>query len=115
MTTSLQFWHLSDECYVLYLDEKNKIKKTFPTHRQHCDKTYFSNSPHVSAVTDGKFLLKKFSTKNWWFSLYTVSTKKMAKNTSTVYLGFEDEAITEKNKSLVDFMTNKVGGQPVSG
>ncbi|KAG4067032.1 hypothetical protein HA402_000023 [Bradysia odoriphaga] len=37
----------------------------------------------------------------------------MAKNTSTVYLGFEDEAITEKNKSLVDFMTNKVGGQPV--
>lgn len=38
----------------------------------------------------------------------------MAKNTSTVYLGFEDEAITEKNKSLVDFMTNKVGGQPVS-
>ncbi len=38
----------------------------------------------------------------------------MAKNTSTVYLGYEDEAITEKNKSLVDFMTNKVGGQPVS-
>lgn len=37
----------------------------------------------------------------------------MAKNTSTVYLGYEDEAITEKNKSLVDFMTNKVGGQPV--
>lgn len=37
----------------------------------------------------------------------------MAKNTSTVYLGFEDEAISEKNKSLVDFMTNKVGGPPV--
>lgn len=41
------------------------------------------------------------------FSLYL----KMAKNTSTVYLGFEDEPITEKNK--IDFMTNKVGGQPV--
>lgn len=38
----------------------------------------------------------------------------MAKNTSTVYLGFEDECVSDKNKHLIDFTTNKVGGQPVS-
>lgn len=37
----------------------------------------------------------------------------MAKNTSTVYLGFEDECVSDKNKHLMDFTTNKVGGQPV--
>lgn len=37
----------------------------------------------------------------------------MAKNSSTVYLGYEDEAVNEKNKFLVNFATNKVGGQPV--
>lgn len=38
----------------------------------------------------------------------------MAKNSSTVYLGFEDETINEKNKFFVNFATNKVGGFPVS-
>lgn len=36
----------------------------------------------------------------------------MAKNKSTVYLGFEDEYITEKYKTGVNFTTNKVGGLP---
>lgn len=40
--------------------------------------------------------------------------EKMARNSSTVYLGFEDDAVNEKNKFLVNFATNKVGGQPVS-
>lgn len=38
----------------------------------------------------------------------------MAKNKSTVYLGYEDETITDKNKFLADYTTNKIGGQPVS-
>lgn len=38
----------------------------------------------------------------------------MARNTSTVYLGYEDEQVTDKNKHLIDYTTNKVGGQPVS-
>lgn len=37
----------------------------------------------------------------------------MAKNKSVVYLGFEDELITDKNKSLVDYTVAKVGGLPV--
>lgn len=42
------------------------------------------------------------------------SIHNMARNTSTVYLGFEDEPINEKNRHFVDYTTNKVGGQPVS-
>lgn len=37
----------------------------------------------------------------------------MAKNKCVVYLGYEDEAITDKNKSFVDYKTNKCGGFPV--
>lgn len=36
------------------------------------------------------------------------------KNRSKVYLGYEDEYVTEKNRSLVGFTTNKIGGKPVS-
>ncbi|XP_055384872.1 programmed cell death protein 2-like [Condylostylus longicornis] len=36
----------------------------------------------------------------------------MAKNNGTVYLGFEDEEITEKYKSQLNYTVNKVGGVP---
>ncbi|XP_054266645.1 programmed cell death protein 2-like [Macrosteles quadrilineatus] len=36
----------------------------------------------------------------------------MATNKCKVFLGFEDEQITQKFKSVVNFMTNKVGGKP---
>lgn len=38
----------------------------------------------------------------------------MAKNSSVVLLGYEDEAIADKQKNFLDFATNKVGGKPVS-
>jgi len=38
----------------------------------------------------------------------------MARKGPKVLLGFEDECITEKHKSLVSFTTNKIGGKPVS-
>lgn len=38
----------------------------------------------------------------------------MARNQCLVLLGFEDDPITEKHRSFVDFTTNKVGGRPVS-
>lgn len=38
----------------------------------------------------------------------------MAKNKCIVYLGYEDEMVTDKNRSLIDYCTNKIGGQPVS-
>lgn len=38
----------------------------------------------------------------------------MAKNTSLVYLGYEDEQIADKQTFCVDFTTNKIGGKPVS-
>lgn len=37
----------------------------------------------------------------------------MAKNKSTVYLGYEDEEITEKHGNLMNSMLNKIGGAPV--
>lgn len=37
----------------------------------------------------------------------------MATSTSIVYLGFEDEGVTDQNKHLVDSTTNKIGGLPV--
>ena len=37
----------------------------------------------------------------------------MARKGQKVLLGFEDECITEKHKSLVNFTTNKIGGKPV--
>lgn len=37
----------------------------------------------------------------------------MAKNKSIVLLGFDDEAITEKQKQLLDYKINKIGGKPV--
>lgn len=37
----------------------------------------------------------------------------MAKNKCIVYLGYEDEHVTDKNRSLIDYTTNKIGGQPV--
>lgn len=38
----------------------------------------------------------------------------MAYNNTRAYLGYEDEYITEKHKGIVNFITNKVGGKPVS-
>lgn len=38
----------------------------------------------------------------------------MAKNKSTVYLGYEDEEITDKHVSLLSSSLNKIGGTPVS-
>lgn len=38
----------------------------------------------------------------------------MAKNKSTVYLGFDDEEITEKHVSLLSSTLNKIGGTAVS-
>ncbi|XP_063991569.1 programmed cell death protein 2-like [Diachasmimorpha longicaudata] len=34
------------------------------------------------------------------------------KNRARVYLGYEDEFVTEKHRSLVNFATNKIGGKP---
>ena len=31
-----------------------------------------------------------------------------------VYLGYDDEYVTEKHRSLVHYTTNKIGGKPVS-
>lgn len=39
----------------------------------------------------------------------------MAKNKSLVLLGYEDDSIADKQKHLLDFKVNKVGGKPVSG
>ncbi|XP_055325136.1 programmed cell death protein 2-like [Sitodiplosis mosellana] len=36
----------------------------------------------------------------------------MAKNTSLVWLGYDDEQITDKQIPFVDFTTNKIGGKP---
>uniref|UniRef100_U5EXL9 Programmed cell death protein 2 C-terminal domain-containing protein n=1 Tax=Corethrella appendiculata TaxID=1370023 RepID=U5EXL9_9DIPT len=36
----------------------------------------------------------------------------MAKNRSIIYLGYQDEPITDKNKSFVDYCCNKIGGIP---
>lgn len=38
----------------------------------------------------------------------------MAKNKGTVYLGFEDEFISDKYKCSLNYLVNKVGGLPVS-
>lgn len=38
----------------------------------------------------------------------------MAKNTSLVLLGYDDEPISDKQTEFVDFTTNKIGGKPVS-
>lgn len=38
----------------------------------------------------------------------------MAKNTSIIFLGYDDEQITDKQIPFVDFTTNKIGGKPVS-
>lgn len=38
----------------------------------------------------------------------------MARKDLKVWLGYEDEFITEKNKNQVNFTTNKIGSLPVS-
>lgn len=38
----------------------------------------------------------------------------MAKSKSLVLLGYDDEQITDKQLSLVDYTTNKIGGKAVS-
>lgn len=38
----------------------------------------------------------------------------MAKKQGKVYLGYEEEIISEKNKTLLSFTVNKIGGLPVS-
>jgi len=35
-------------------------------------------------------------------------------NCTKVYLGYEDEYVTDKHRSLLNFTTNKIGGYPVS-
>lgn len=40
--------------------------------------------------------------------------ENMAKNKSTVYLGYEDEEITAKQAAFLNSCTNKIGGTPVS-
>lgn len=40
--------------------------------------------------------------------------EKMAKNKSTVYLGYEDEEVTAKQAAFLNSCTNKIGGTPVS-
>lgn len=35
-------------------------------------------------------------------------------NRTRVYLGYEDEYVTDKHRSLLNFTTNKIGGHPVS-
>lgn len=37
----------------------------------------------------------------------------MAKKEGKVYLGYEDESITETNRTLVNHAVNKIGGLPV--
>lgn len=37
----------------------------------------------------------------------------MAKNKSTVYLGYDDEEITDKHASLLNSTINKIGGSAV--
>lgn len=35
-------------------------------------------------------------------------------NRTKVYLGYEDEYVTDKHRPNINFMTNKIGGFPVS-
>lgn len=35
-------------------------------------------------------------------------------NRTKVYLGYEDEYVTDKHRANINFMTNKIGGFPVS-
>lgn len=35
-------------------------------------------------------------------------------NWTKVYLGYEDEYVTDKHRPSINFMTNKIGGFPVS-
>lgn len=35
-------------------------------------------------------------------------------NRTKVYLGYEDEYVADKHRSLLNFTTNKIGGHPVS-
>lgn len=39
----------------------------------------------------------------------------MAKKAGKIYLGYEEETITEKNITIVNYTVNKIGGLPVSG
>ena len=39
----------------------------------------------------------------------------MDRDTKTkIYLGYEDEYVTDKHRSFVNYTTNKIGGKPVS-
>lgn len=38
----------------------------------------------------------------------------MAKQQGKIYLGYEDEAISDKNHTLSNYAVNKIGGLPVS-
>lgn len=39
----------------------------------------------------------------------------MARDIKTkIYLGYEDEYVTEKHRLFVNYTTNKIGGKPVS-
>lgn len=34
-------------------------------------------------------------------------------NRTRIYLGYEDEYVTDKHRSMLNFTTNKIGGYPV--
>lgn len=38
----------------------------------------------------------------------------MAKQPGKIYLGYEDEVISDKNQTLLNYTVNKIGGLPVS-
>lgn len=38
----------------------------------------------------------------------------MAKHQGKVYLAYEEEAVSEKNQTLLHYTVNKIGGFPVS-
>lgn len=51
---------------------------------------------------------------DWFVVVAVFIVVIMAKNTSLVLLGYEDEQIAEKHIAFVDYTTNKIGGKPVS-
>lgn len=38
----------------------------------------------------------------------------MAKKQGKIYLGYEEETISDKNQTLLNYTVNKIGGLPVS-
>lgn len=61
---------------------------------------------------------KHLKSKNWHFAVLFIDLiiydLKMAKKPGKIYLGYEEEIITEKNMTIVNYTVNKIGGLPVS-